>query len=220
MRKLIAILKLRHSSFQNFVTREYERQWENFNTPFFTQILNKIESLWDEVEPMKFEEFFNEEDRNFKLFCFSYYGVGNLMQKLEAQKINEKEIEVDYVEYDKNGNPKLIRKVNRYEVHEVENRKLGVFIWGSRAEYSYAVKCWCPSTKKEHWLWIEQEYKDDALTAIASTFRIHSNLIPHIKCLKRQGDLLICELKEKMVPAGKIRPLTASEYFNLLRAET
>ncbi|WP_343661275.1 hypothetical protein [Chryseobacterium sp.] len=220
LRKLIAILKLRHSSFQNFVTREYERQWENFDTPFFTQILNKIESLWDKVEPMKFEEFFNAENRNFKLFCFSYYGVGNLMEKLEAQKINEKEIEVDYIEYDENGNQKLIRKTNRYEVHQVENQKLGIFVWGGRQQYSYAVKCWCPSTKKEHWLWIEQEYKDDALTAIASTFRIHSNLIPYIRCLKRQGDLLICELKEKIAPAGEIRPLMASEYFNLLRAET
>lgn len=220
LRKLIAILKLRHSSFQNFETREYKRQWENFETPFFTQILDKIESLWDEVEPMKYEEFFNTEDRNFKLFCFSYYGVGNLMEKLEAQKINEKEIEVDYIEYDENGNQKLIKKTNRYEVHEVENQKLGMFVWGGRQQYSYAVKCWCPSTKKEHWLWIEQQYKDDALTAIASTFRIHHNLIPYIKCLKRQGDLLICELKEKIAPSGEIRPLTASEYFNLLKAET
>ncbi|RQO41679.1 hypothetical protein DBR39_03430 [Chryseobacterium sp. KBW03] len=220
LRKLVAILKLRHSSFQNFETREYERQWEHFDTPFFTQILDKIESLWDEVKPMKYEEFFNTTDRNFKLFCFSYYGVGNLMEKLEAKKINEREIEVSYVEYDENGNENLVKKVNRYEVHEVENNKLGIFVWGDRMQHSYAVKCCCPSTKKEHWLWIEQEYKDDALTAIASTFRIHSNLIPHIKNLKRQGDLLICELKEKMTPAGEIRPLTASEYFNLLRAET
>lgn len=220
LRKLVAILKLRHSSFQNFKTREYERQWEAFSTPFFTKVLGKIESLWTEVEPMKYEEFFKAEDRNFKLFCFSYYGVGNLMKKLESRKINEKEIEIAYEEYDENGNEKLTQKVNRYEVHEIENRKLGVFIWGSRAEYSYAVKCWCPSTEKEHWLWIESDYKSDALAAIASTFRIHSNLIPYIKCLKRQGDLLICELKEKVTPTGEIRPLTASEYFNLLRAET
>lgn len=220
MKKLVGILKLRHSSFQNFKTREYERQWGHFQSQFFTAILNKIERLWDETEPIAFEEFFNTADRNFKLFCFSYYGVGNLMKKLEAKKINEAEIEVAYLEYDKNGNAISTQKMNRYEVHEVENQKLGMFVWGGRQQYSYAVKCWCPSTKKEHWLWIEREYKDDALTAIASTFRIHANIIPHIECLKRQGDLLICELKEKVTPTGEIRPLTASEYFNLLRAET
>jgi hypothetical protein len=72
---------------------------------------------------------------------------------------------------------------------------------------------------EEHWLWIEPQYKDNALTAIASTFRIHENIIPHIKCLKRQGDLLICELESEVLPKGNVRPLTAKEYFSLLEAE-
>ncbi|MCQ4138704.1 hypothetical protein [Chryseobacterium sp. EO14] len=219
-KKLISILKLRHSSFQNFKTREFEREWTHYNTPVFNDVLNRIEKLWDKVEPIGFDEFFNDKDRNFKLFCFSYFGVGNLMKNLKAEKINQAEIEVNYFGYDDNGNEYITKKINQYEVHQVENEKLGIFVWGSANRYSYAVKCWCPSTEKEHWLWIEEAYKDNALTAIASTFRIHENIIPHIRCLKRQGDLLICELNKKIPPRGAVRALTASEYFGLLEAET
>jgi hypothetical protein len=84
----------------------------------------------------------------------------------------------------------------------------------------YAVKCWCPSTNKEYWLWIEEQYKDDPLQAIASTFRVHENIISNIKCLKRQGNVLICEMKTNIIPEGNIRPLDKDEYFRLLQVET
>ncbi|MDR2238678.1 MAG: hypothetical protein LBE92_21380 [Chryseobacterium sp.] len=216
--KLVSILKLRHKSFQNFVTREYEREWSNYSSPNFIKVLNTIKRLWDKVEPIRYEEFFTHYDRDFRLFCFSYLGVGTLMKKLDARKVAQDEILVNYFEYDENGNKKRVRRTNHYEVYEVENEKFRLSMWG-RERQSYAVKCWCPSTSEEHWLWIESQYKNDALTAIASTFRIHENIIPHIRCLKRQGDVLICELEKEIVPEGNIRPLTAEEYFNLLEAE-
>lgn len=218
LKKLVSILKLRHKSFQNFVTREYEREWINYNSPNFKKVLHQIERVWTQTDPIRYEEFFTHYDRDFKLFCFSYLGVGTLMKKLDAGKICQDEIQVNYFEYDENGNKNRIQRTNYYEVYEVENEKFRLSLWG-RERHSYAVKCWCPSTSEEHWLWIESRYKDNALTAIASTFRIHENIIPHIKCLKRQGDVLICELKKEVRPEGNVRPLTAEEYFSLLEAE-
>jgi hypothetical protein len=58
------------------------------------------------------------------------------------------------------------------------------------------------------------------LEAIASTFRIHENLIDNISELKRQGDILIVELKEEIDPSGEIVPLTAEQYFGLLTAQS
>jgi hypothetical protein len=220
LKKLVSVLKLRHRSFQNFITREYEREWTNYDTPHFLKILNKIEKLWDDTEMIKFEEFFNSNDLEFRIFCFSYLGVGTLMTKLGAKKINQEEIRVHYFKYDKNGNESAAKRTNHYEVYQVENEKLGIPVWGRVEKHSYAVKCWCPSTNGEHWLWIEPQYKNSALAAIASTFRIHENVIPHIKALKRQGDLLLCELKKEVIPKGEVRPLTAKEYFGLLEAET
>lgn len=219
LHKLVSILKLRHKSFQNFITRDYEREWTNYTSPNFLKILNIIEEIWNTVIPITYEEFFTHYDRNFRLLCFSYFGVGALMEKLEAKKINQENILVNYFEYDKNGNKIPLRRTNHYEVYEVENEKFKLFFWGTE-KYSYAVKCWCPSTSEEHWLWIEPQYKDNALTAIASTFRIHENIIPHITCLKRQGDLLICELEKEVIPKGNIRPLTSEEYFDFLEAES
>ncbi|MEE6127561.1 hypothetical protein V2E39_09220 [Chryseobacterium arthrosphaerae] len=219
LEKLVSILKLRHTSFQNFITREYEREWNNYDSPNFVKVLNNIEKIWDNVEPITYEEFFTHYDTDFRLFCFSYFGVGTLMKKLEAKKINQEKILVNYFQYDKDGNKIAVRRTNYYEVYEVENTKFR-HSFRMRELYSYAVKCWCPSTAEEHWLWIESRYKNNALTAIASTFRIHENIIPHIKCLKRQGDLLICEMEKKVVPKGAVRPLTADEYFSLLEAES
>jgi hypothetical protein len=85
----------------------------------------------------------------------------------------------------------------------------------------FAVKCWCTTTDKEHWLWIEEEYKENPLEAIASTFRIHENLIPYIKEIKRQGDILLVEMLDDTIePSGNIVPLNAEQYFRLLTAQS
>jgi hypothetical protein len=45
-------------------------------------------------------------------------------------------------------------------------------------------------------------------------------MIPHIKEIKRQGDVLLFEMKKELLPEGKIVPLTADQYFNLLVAQS
>ena len=101
-----------------------------------------------------------------------------------------------------------------YETHEINGEKLGI------EDKLYAVKCWCTSTNKEHWIWIDEKYKDDPLNAIASTFMVHENVIPHIKALKRQGDLLLLEMEEDVKPEGEMVSLTKEQYFGLLVAQS
>jgi aromatic ring-opening dioxygenase LigB subunit len=69
-------------------------------------------------------------------------------------------------------------------------------------------------------LWIEEQYKDNPLEAVASTFRLHENVIPHIKEIKRQGDILLLEMNEDVKPEGNVVPLTAAQYFGLLTAQS
>ena len=88
-------------------------------------------------------------------------------------------------------------------------------------ENVFAIRCWCTTTDKEHWLWIEEQYKNSPLEAVASTFRIHENLISNIKEIKRQGDVLLVEmLDENIKPEGNIVPLNATQYFSLLTAQS
>lgn len=215
---LVSILKMRHSSFQNFYTREFEREWlkphESIN-----EVLQAIEKKWDTSPKFTFEDIFKLTDRDLRRYCFLYIGVSEMMGALGAKRIASEGIELNYFKYDTLGNKSKFTKHNIFEVYEAQADKIqGSRGW--RSDKVYAVKCWCTSTNHEHWLWIEERFKNDPLEAIASTFRIHENVIPHIKCLKRQGDVLICEMKKQVIPEGAIRPLTKKEYFKLLEAES
>ena len=70
---------------------------------------------------------------------------------------------------------------------------------------------------------IDDKFKDQPLEAVASTFMIHENLIPHIKELKRQGDILLVEMKpghEDILPEGEMISLSSDKYFKLLTAQS
>ena len=217
---LIAILKMRHSSFQNFQVREFDREW-NIQHAKANELLEAIQEQWQSVKSYTYKDIFKIEDRNLRRFCFNYIGVSEMMQALDARKIGVDGIELNYFKYDSLGKKTPFKKHNIFEVYEAELSKIEELRgWRNQGQKVYAVKCWCTSTEHEHWLWIESQYKDDPLAAIASTFRIHENVIPHIKCLKRQGDVLICEMKTAVIPEGNVRPLTKTEYFGLLEVET
>jgi hypothetical protein len=217
---LIAILKMRHSSFQNFYTREFERIWAKPHEKI-QEIAAVIEKKWHSTPKFTFKDIFELTNRNLRRFSFLYIGVSEMMRALDAQRIAAKGIELNYFKYDSLGNKVPFTKHNIFEIYEASASKLqDLQTWRRPNDKIYAVKCWCTSTNHEHWLWVEEQYKKDPLAAIASTFRIHENVIPHIKCLKRQGDVLICEMKREVIPSGAVRPLTKKEYFGLLEVET
>ena len=84
------------------------------------------------------------------------------------------------------------------------------------------MRCWCTSTDEEHWLWIEDEYKDNPLEAVASTCRVHKSVKNQIKEIKRQGDIFLVELNNDVTPEEneEMVPLTADEYFGFLSAQS
>jgi hypothetical protein len=220
LEKLIAIFKMRHSSFQSYIKREYERQ-TGLDYDVYEPLFRILEPKWEEVKPLTYKDIFTIKDWALRRFCFNYIGVSEMMKALEATRIATEGIELNYYRYDENGNKVPFKKHNIYEVYEANVNKIQELrTWRNNERKIYAVKCWCTSTNHEHWLWIEEQYRHDPLTAIASTFRIHENVIPFIKRLKRQGDILICELRDEVIPEGDVRPLTKREYFRLLEVET
>jgi hypothetical protein len=220
IRRYIAILKMRHNSFDTFYTREVSREWTYEANASFDEILASIKRKWKKVKSFTYEDIFQLHDFSIRRFAFNYVGVDVFMKKLKAKRIATEGIEVTNIEYDALGNKKLVKKHNIFEVYEADFNKVQHFrSWRGEKQLRYAVKCWCTSTNKEHWIWVEEQYKDDPLAAIASTFRVHENVIPYINCLKRQGDILLCEMKRNVRPVGTIRPLTKEEYFGLLVAE-
>lgn len=196
--------------FVNPIKETSERTgWETDN------FIKDVIDTYDKVEPFTYAEAFKIEDQQFRATVFGSINVTEMIETLGAKRIATDGKHVNQKVYSESGEFLGYHEFdNIYEVHEVSGEKLGL------EENLYALKCWCTTTNKEHWLWIEDQYKDSPLEAVASTFRIHENLIPHIKEIKRQGDVLLVELNEDVEPQGEIVPLTAEQYFGFLTAQS
>lgn len=181
-------------------------------------LLDFFVQYFDDAKPFTYKEAFelnNQEQREFQALVFTSINISEMIKELGATRIKTDGIEVNHIQYDENGTEIGMKAFhNVYETWEVSGEKLGL------NNPLYAIKCWCTTTNKEHWLWCKKEFKDNPLDAIASTFVIHENLIPYIKCLKRQGDLLFVELTQNVKPEGETVSLTKEQYFNLLVAQS
>jgi hypothetical protein len=166
---------------------------------------------YEEATTFTTKEAFELENREFQALVFSSINIPSMIKELGAERHKVEGVETKHRRYDTNGNYIGDETYhNIYETHKVNGKKLGV------TDDLYILKCWCTSTNKEHFLWVDAKYKDDPLSAIASTFMVHENIIPHIKCLKRQGDILMVEMKQEVKPEGNVVSLTKEQYFDLL----
>ena len=170
---------------------------------------------YKDTNPFSYEEAFKIKDREFQSIVFGSIDIVEMINSLGCKRIKVDGIPVKRKQFSEYGEFLGYKEYdNIYETYEVSGKKLGL------NNNVYVIKVWCTSTNKEHWLWIEEKYKDNPLEAVASTFRIHENIIPHIKELKRQGDIMIVELNKDINPEGNIVPLTSKQYFDLLTTET
>jgi hypothetical protein len=210
---MIRLLKLRHTSFQNFMQREVEREWKFKKC--VSGLLSYIEREWDNHEAFTPKDIFAITDLSARRLCFQYLRPKDLMGMLGAVRTCTAGKELDYFRYE-DGVKTPFQKSNVYEIWEAESAKLDKELDGK----VHAVKCWCSSTDNEAWLWVDSKYKDDPLAAIASTFMVYDNVLPYITCIKRQGDIMVMETAVEVTPEGEPRPLTKEEYFGLLECET
>ena len=182
--------------------------------------MDELLDNYDIVTPYTYEEAFKIENAEFRAKVFGSIDIVEMITELgheriatEGKHLRHKQFSPEgeflgYVEYD------VI-----YETHRVNGKKLN--IEGDDNDV-YALRCWCTTTDKEHWLWIEDEYKANPLEAVAQTFRVHSSIIPHITEIKRQGDVLLVELDSEVTPTDddEIVPLTSEQYFGFLTAQS
>ena len=181
-----------------------------------TSFIDGLEKAYKGVTPYTYNEAFKISDDMFRSKVFGSINVNEMIINLGSKRIATEGKRVNHKKYDKNGNFLGYEEYDViYEIHEVKGEKLGI------EENVYALKCWCTSTNKEHSIWIEEKYKDSPLEAVASLVRIHENLIPNIKEIKRQGDMILVEMIDDTIePKGVEVPLNAEQYFRLLSAQS
>lgn len=179
---------------------------------------------WNRIRRLTYEEAFKIDDRELQTQVFAGINVREMIENLGYERIKTEGKNVKRRKYREDGSYEIVENDVIYELLKVEVSKL----LGDDARiktYRHAIKCWCTSTGKDHYLWIEDQFATDPLTGIASTCRVQEDLIPYIDTMKRQGDLFLFEFKDgfdqNMInPEKPRRPLTADEYFSLLVSES
>jgi len=199
------------SRFVDVIKKVY-KEYPEFNCAY---MLKEMMDNYDKVTPFSYAEAFKIESQEFKALVFGSINITDMITELGHTRIATDGIKVKHKQFDANGNFTGYNEYdNIYEVHEVDGTKLGI------NEKLYVLKCWCTTTNKEHWLWINDEHKNKPLEAVASTFMVHENVLPHIKEIKRQGDVLLVEMNEEVEPEGEMISLTADQYFGLLTCQS
>lgn len=201
--------------FQSSFIDEVKRSFE-FNVPAnVSALLDFFEENYDIVQPYTYKEAFQCKIDFWKAVVFSSIRVSDMIKELGHKRIATAGRPVRHKQFSKSGEFLGYHEYDViFETHEVDGRSLNL------VNNIFAVRCWCTTTNNEHWLWIDRQYSDDPLEAIARTFFVHENLIPFIKELKRQGDILLVELTQEVDPRGQMVSLSKDQYFDLLTAQS
>jgi hypothetical protein len=179
------------------------------------KLVDCIVTSYDTAKPYTYIEAFELKSEVFRAMVFGCIRVPEMIRELGHYRIATAGRQVRHKQYAADGTfTGYLEYDVIFETHQVDGTKLGV------REPIYAVRCWCTTTQDEHWLWIQDEWAMDPIEAIAHTFQVHENLVPHIKELKRQGDVLLVELDRDVEPRGALVTLSADQYFGLLTAQS
>lgn len=178
-------------------------------------LIDQLVTEYRETPPYTYSEAFALEGDVFRSMVFGCIRVPEMIRELGHTRIATAGRAVRHKQFAPDGEFTGYRDYDVvFETHRVNGAKLGL------RDDIYAVRCWCTTTHNEHWLWIQDEWRNDPLEAIAHTFQVHENLVPYIKELKRQGDVLLVELTESIEPRGQLVTLTTEQYFGLLTAQS
>ena len=194
---------------------EVRRAFVNDVPAVVDNLLDFFEENYDMVQPYTYKEAFECPLDFWKAIIFSSIRVSDMIKELGHTRIATAGRPVRHKQFSKSGEFLGYHEYDViFETHQVDGRKLDL------VNNIFAVRCWCTTTNNEHWLWIDRQYSDDPLEAIARTFFVHENLIPFIKELKRQGDILLVELTQDIEPRGQMVSLSKDQYFDLLTAQS
>jgi hypothetical protein len=190
-----------------------------------------VKETWDDITPVTVEEALQISNTEIRRIYFDAIGVNKLFSQLNPTLRDKQVIKKKRHRWDENNSQYEYEFEDVYELYEIDGEKLfGLDRWGNKPDPVFAVRCWCTTTNREYWLYVNTEaatgrnwlYGDrtdevyDAIRAIAWTIRID---ITKPERIYRQGDIIVVKESVNSVFTSQYH-LNKEEYLSLMYSET
>jgi hypothetical protein len=190
---------------------------------------NFVEECWDDIKPVTIEEALKISNTEIRRTYFDCIGVIKLFKSLNPKLLDRQVITKKRANWDDENKEVFRTFEDVYELYEIEGKKLfNKDRWGREPNPVYAVRCWCTTTNREYWLYVNQEAatgqrwwsdknsKPDAIRAIAWTVRIDVTVPERIY---RQGDIIVVKKSKDSIDTREYH-LDKDAYLSLMYSET
>jgi hypothetical protein len=188
-----------------------------------------VEEHWDDIKPVTVEEALNIENTEIRRTYFDCIGVVKLFKTLNPKLLDKQVITKKRANWDDENKESFRTFEDVYELYEIDGSKLfEKDRFGRNPQPVYAVRCWCTTTNREYWLYVNEEAatgqrwwgdekaKPDAIRAIAWTIRID---ITNPERIYRQGDIIVVKKSKDSVETRDYH-LDKEDYLQLMYSET
>lgn len=208
-------MKVRYGKYEDFIR----------NNKTVPSLAGQLKDLWDDIRPLTAQEAFKESNQEKKRVLFSCIGPKRLFEEIKPTLIDRQILQKKNNRWNEKSKPYIDDIEDIYELYEVDEKSLfpekymdDDDLIKSHNEKYRVVRCWCTSTKREYWIWVDSHI-NDAIEAICWTMQT-SLLNP--EAIYRQGDVLIFKLpkKPKYGEYGRKKPITKEQYIKLMNSET
>ncbi|GGH01681.1 hypothetical protein GCM10007415_42260 [Parapedobacter pyrenivorans] len=234
LKKAISIFKLKYKTFDEFLANDVLRNWQIHEHRDFYRILLKIERLWKQVKAFRPKElmainifrsnpFMAELYERYVPLSFlmdnSYSAITS--EEIVSVRCYSRELKdfswqpVTFRVYELFP-PQISRHQHNYvriSLEAILNKEL------PDGQPLYFVMWINPVNGTEEWDLVDAGHKNEALSAYASLFDVHENVIAKLTALKRINQEIFCELSEEIIPSGTKRTLSTKELVDFFVIE-
>jgi hypothetical protein len=188
-----------------------------------------VEEYWNSIIPVTVEEALNIENTEIRRTYFDCIGVVKLFKTLNPKLLDKQVITKKRANWDDENKESFRTFEDVYELYEIDGSKLfEKDRFGRNPQPVYAVRCWCTTTNREYWLYVNEEaatgrrwwgdekVKPDAIRAIAWTIRID---VDKPEKIYRQGDIIVVKKSKDSMDIREYH-LDKDQYLQLMYSET
>jgi len=199
-----------------------------------------VQECWNKIKPVTVQEALQVENTEERRTYFDAIGIEKLFKALEPELLDRQVIKKKRTKWDDANDPIEYEFEDVYELYQIEGNKLfDADKWGNNPNMDvnfqwdiYAVRCWCTTTNREYWLYVNREAalgnrwwagdekertKPDAIRAIAWTIRLD---VQDPERIYRQGDIIVAKIGSKTTEHSFFRHLEKDQYLKLMYSET